>query len=168
MKINAVDPNGRIKEYDAIGFANKFYTLWHVIEREYSKTYVFRKNISFSKEKAFKLYPDAVYDEKLRGKSRSFTISVGSGESIGERGWSAVPQTIVEKGSKIHIKQFLVTNVGHKVSRYGKPYTYFMGEDLNSSYGFDFYVNIFNNDKSLNSILIGFCVRLYPKIAFRE
>lgn len=136
------------KEYDVISFANKFYTLWHVVKEKYATTYIFRKNISFSKEKAMRLYPDAVYDESLRGKSRSFTVSVGSRGSMEWKSWAPVPQTMMEQGSPIEIEQFLVTKSGYKVNRYGKPYLYFCGEDINSTYGFDFIVNVYNNDKS--------------------
>lgn len=65
----------------AIGFANKFYTLWHITEetkplgngRSYMIThYNFIKNISFDKETALSKYPEAIFDENLRGKTISW------------------------------------------------------------------------------------------------
>lgn len=64
-----------------IGFTNKYYTLWEVTEdthdlgngRTYVIThFVYIKNISFDKDKAFKAYPGVVFDESLRGKTTSF------------------------------------------------------------------------------------------------
>ena len=65
----------------AIGFANKFYTLWHITEetkplgngRSYVITnYTFIKNISFDKGVALSKYPEAIFDENLRGKTISW------------------------------------------------------------------------------------------------
>ncbi len=65
----------------AIGFANKFYTLWQISKETRplgnGHSYVivhynYIKNISFDKEKAMALYPDAIYDENLRGKTSSW------------------------------------------------------------------------------------------------
>lgn len=65
----------------AIGFANKFYTLWNITD-EYKdlgngRTYVvthynYIKNISFDKETALAKYPGATLDENLRGKTASW------------------------------------------------------------------------------------------------
>lgn len=63
-----------------IGFANKYYTLWDVIEHiennGYSKyvwyTYSFIKNISMDKEKTFNSYPNINFDETLKGKTITF------------------------------------------------------------------------------------------------
>lgn len=65
----------------AIGFANKFYTLWQISEetkplgngRSYVIThYTYVKNISFDKETAFTKYPGATFNENLRGMNRSW------------------------------------------------------------------------------------------------
>lgn len=65
-----------------IGFANKYYTLWDCYtETNYTENGVkvtknhniYLKNISFNREKAEKLYPEAKFDETLKGVSRSFT-----------------------------------------------------------------------------------------------
>ena len=65
----------------AIGFANKFYTLWQISEEtrdlgnghSYIVTYYnYVKNISFDKETAMAKYPNAVFDENLRGKTQSW------------------------------------------------------------------------------------------------
>lgn len=65
----------------AIGFANKFYTLWQITEdtkplgngRSYVITnYTFIKNISFDKGVALSKYPEAIFDENLRGKTISW------------------------------------------------------------------------------------------------
>ena len=65
----------------AIGFANKFYTLWQISEetkplgngRSYVIThYTYVKNISFDKETALAKYPGATLDENLRGMTRSW------------------------------------------------------------------------------------------------
>lgn len=61
-----------------IGFTNKFYTLWDVYEdskplgngRTIKVTkHIYIKNISFDRDKAFAAYPDAEFDENLRGHS---------------------------------------------------------------------------------------------------
>lgn len=66
----------------AIGFSNKYYTLWHIEEEtrplsngcNYMVThYTYIKNISFDKETALAKYPDAVIDENLRGKTKSWS-----------------------------------------------------------------------------------------------
>jgi len=65
----------------AIGFANKFYTLWEVTKdtvyynngrhEEITKcNYI--KNISFDKETAMKAYPGVEFDESLKGHTRSW------------------------------------------------------------------------------------------------
>ena len=68
----------------AIGFANKFYTLWNITEetkplgngRSYMIThYTFIKNISFDKETALAKYPEAILDENLRGKTTSWNTT---------------------------------------------------------------------------------------------
>jgi len=65
----------------AIGFANKFYTLWQITEEtkplgngcNYVVThYTYIKNISFDKETALAKYPGATLDENLRGKTISW------------------------------------------------------------------------------------------------
>ena len=65
----------------AIGFANKFYTLWNISEENrplgnghnYIVThYTYVKNISFDKETAMAKYPDAVFDENLKGMTKSW------------------------------------------------------------------------------------------------
>lgn len=72
----------------AIGFANKFYTLWTITDeckplgngRTYKVThYNYIKNISMDKETALAKYPNAILDENLKGMSRS---------------WSSKPQII--------------------------------------------------------------------------
>ena len=68
----------------AIGFANKFYTLWNITEetkplgngRSYMVThYTFIKNISFDKETALAKYPEAILNENLRGKTTSWNTT---------------------------------------------------------------------------------------------
>ena len=65
----------------AIGFANKYYTLWNITEESkplgnghnYIVThYNYIKNISFDKETALAKYPEAILDENLRGKTISW------------------------------------------------------------------------------------------------
>ena len=70
-----LNENDDEKSYTAIGFASKFYTLWHIIERVertpygvYERTlYQFVKSISTDLEKAKAKYPDAVFIPDLRG-----------------------------------------------------------------------------------------------------
>lgn len=68
-----------------IGFAGKFYTLWQhsvnyrtneqgVVFRKDNYTYV--KNISFDKDKALEKYPDAIFNESLRGCTSSWSREV--------------------------------------------------------------------------------------------
>ena len=66
----------------AIGFSNKYYTLWRIEEETrplgngctYVVThYNYIKNISFDKDKAFAQYPEAVFDENLRGIRKSWS-----------------------------------------------------------------------------------------------
>ena len=66
----------------AIGFSNKYYTLWHIEEEtrplgngcNYVIThYTYIKNISFDKETALAKYPNATLDESLRGKTASWS-----------------------------------------------------------------------------------------------
>jgi len=65
----------------AIGFANKFYTLWEISTsrqslgngRYYQFTrYTYIKNISMDREVAFSKYPGIEFNESLRGKSKSW------------------------------------------------------------------------------------------------
>lgn len=65
----------------AIGFTNKYYTLWEVYEdvkdlgyghKEVVTHHTYIKNISFDKETALKQYPDAILDENLRGRTQSW------------------------------------------------------------------------------------------------
>ena len=65
----------------AIGFANKYYTLWQISEEtkplgngcNYVIThYTYIKNISFDKKTALAKYPGATLNENLRGMTRSW------------------------------------------------------------------------------------------------
>ena len=65
----------------AIGFANKFYTLWQITEETihlgngHSRIvthYTYIKNISFNKETAIAKYPNAKLNENLHGKTQSW------------------------------------------------------------------------------------------------
>lgn len=69
------------KTYNAIGFANTYYTLWFVEEYRTQidsarfmdvVKYRYIKNISKDKDKAFAKHPDAEFIEDLRGKRQSF------------------------------------------------------------------------------------------------
>lgn len=68
----------------AIGFANKFYTLWSITDEtkplgnghNYITThYTFIKNISFDKETALAKYPNATLNENLHGKTISWNTT---------------------------------------------------------------------------------------------
>ena len=48
-----------------IGFAEQFYTLWWVTEKEFATAYTFMKNISKSRERVEELYPGIELDENL-------------------------------------------------------------------------------------------------------
>ena len=122
-----------LKEYDVISFAYKFYTLWHVIERKYDISYIFRKNISFSEEKAKALYPDLEFKDGLRGKSHSFTVSKMSGVEGDDDTMEHLSHPSVEKGQPVSFDRFLVKSVSMKMSKYGKPYTSISGEDLDAT-----------------------------------
>lgn len=142
------DPNSEVlSSHEEIGFANKFYTLWMVYERKYSKTYVYVKNISFSKEKAQTLYPNATFNEELRGKTQTFTVSVSAGMSDYNRPF-AIPHTEVEKGQPIELQQFLVQDTGIKYTKYNKPYFSVEGLDYTSPFGSRFIMNIWSSDQS--------------------
>lgn len=76
--------------YQAIGFANKFYTLWTITDeckslgngRIYKVThYSYIKNISMDKGTAIAKYPNAILDDNLKGMTRS---------------WNSKPQIIWE------------------------------------------------------------------------
>ncbi len=65
----------------AIGFTNKYYTLWEISEEtkplgnghNYVIThYTYIKNISFDRDTVIKKYPGLVIDETLRGHTRSW------------------------------------------------------------------------------------------------
>ena len=64
-----------------IGFSNKYYTLWDVTSEtkdlgngsHYEITHhYYIQNLSFNKDKAFAKYPDAKFDESLRGQTKYF------------------------------------------------------------------------------------------------
>ena len=66
---------------EAIGFANKYYTLWQIDtytrtirvgQNEEVTRYAYIKNISFDRETAFAKYPNAKFIEDLRGKTQSW------------------------------------------------------------------------------------------------
>lgn len=71
----------RIEEY-RISFANKYYTLWwyefeHIVDVILRQEYdicrmVYIKNISMNRDVAFSKHPNLVFDESLKGKTRSF------------------------------------------------------------------------------------------------
>ena len=129
------------KEYEAIGFANKFYTLWTVYETKYKKTYIYRKNISFSKEKAQKLYPDAVFVDDLRGKTHSFTVSIGGGEGSEYMEKFSIPINKVENGAPVSIDKLIVLGIRQGKTRYGSMYQSIYGDDAD---GMDRYIiNVF-------------------------
>lgn len=132
------------REYEALGFANKFYTLWLCIERKYSKTYIYRKNVSFSEEKARALYPNCEINKELHGKTRSFTVHIGAlgGSDTEHFFYGFRPHKSVDTGTPVSINRFIVTSVSQVRTRYNKPYTAVIGEDID---GLDRYaINIFN------------------------
>lgn len=75
-----------IMSYQAIGFANKYFTLWSIDTRPVYTTdsngkhwltghntyYTYHKNISFDLEKAKSLYPTLEVQEDLKGKTNSW------------------------------------------------------------------------------------------------
>ena len=156
-----------LKEYDVISFAYKFYTLWHVIERKYDISYIFRKNISFSEEKVKALYPDLEFKEGLRGKSRSFTVSKMSGvEGDGDTSIEHLSHPSVEKGQPVSFDRFLVKSVSMKMSKYGKPYTSISGEDLDGAIYYNLIINIFDNVSSVSIPKEGDILRVKGEIGF--
>jgi uncharacterized protein (DUF3820 family) len=80
----------------AIGFANKFYTLWSIDTQpvyttdvygkhwltSYNTHYTYHKNISFELEKAKALYPLLEVCEDLKGKSESWVSSNTNNEDL--------------------------------------------------------------------------------------
>lgn len=156
-----------LKEYNVISFAYKFYTLWHVIERKYDISYIFRKNISFSEEKVKALYPDLEFKEGLRGKSQSFTISKMSGVvDGGDTDMGHISHPSVEKGQLVSFDRFLVKSVSMKMSKYGKPYTSISGEDLDGAIYYNLIINIFDNVSSVSIPKEGDILRVKGEIGF--
>ena len=155
-----------LKEYDVISFAYKFYTLWHVIERKYDISYIFRKNISFSEEKAKALYPDLEFKEGLRGKSHSFTVSKMDKEAGGDAETLHLTHASVNKGQPVSFDRFLVKSVSMKLSKYGKPYTSISGEDLDGSMYYNLIINIFSNVDSVAIPKEGDILKVEGKIGF--
>ena len=156
-----------LKEYDVISFAYKFYTLWHVIERKYDISYVFRKNISFSEEKTKALYPDLEFKEGLRGKRQSFTISKMSGvEGSSDTDMGYLNHPSVKEGQPVSFDRFLVKSVSMKMSKYGKPYTSISGEDLDGAIYYNLIINIFDNISSVSIPKEGDILRVNGEIGF--
>ena len=154
---NNNDPIAR--EYYSLGFANKFYTLWVITERKYSKSYFYCKNVSMSEEKARALYPECEIDPELKGKSRSFTVSIG-GEDCPWFG--ALIHKSVEPGAPVSISRFIVTGVAQHRTNRNKPYMCFTGEDIE---GLDiFAVSVF--DFTTNMPAKGDVIKLDGTIAF--
>jgi len=75
-----------LRNFYIVGFANKFYTLWHIQDEDvYSKGvlgnsffagvrthYQYIKNISFEIDTVKSLYPELKIDDELRGQDHSF------------------------------------------------------------------------------------------------
>ena len=164
---NIEGKNQVLKEYDVISFAYKFYTLWHVIERKYDISYIFRKNISFSEEKAKALYPDLEFKEGLRGKSRSFTVSKMSGvEGDGDTDIGHLSHPSVEKGQPVSFDRFLVNSVSMKMTKYGKPYTAICGEDLDGTIFYNLIISVFDNISSISLPKEGDILKVEGEVGF--
>ena len=155
-----------LKEYDVISFAYKFYTLWHVIERKYDISYIFRKNISFSEEKAKALYPDLEFKDGLRGKSHSFTVSKMKGASDGDSEMNYPAHANVSKGQPVSFDRFLVNSVSMKMTKYGKPYTAICGEDLDGAVFYNLIISVFDNISSISLPKEGDILKVEGEVGF--
>jgi hypothetical protein len=133
------------EEHYEIGFAYKFYTLWKVITTRYTTTYIYIKNISFSKDKAKMLYPDAIFNENLKGQTHTFTVSVGSGNNGGFERNLKPHKGAPPKGTPVELEEFLVQHAGIFYNKWNKPYYRLTGIDLKNPYECDFCINMFDD-----------------------
>lgn len=130
FKVKTDDDQDVTVHYE-IGFVNKFYTLWKVLVGKFKTSYIFVKNISFSKEKAFSLYPDAIFNKELCGKKQSFyKYQDNLNAEYREKFFNTY--TEVEIGAPIKLNNFLVTDVEAKVTKYDKPYYAITGIDYST------------------------------------
>lgn len=104
----------------AIGFANKFYTLWQIIEEtkplgnghNYVVTHFnYIKNISFDKETALAKYPNATLDENLRGKTISWKTEKEIWENVDTFRFGKYKYQNIEKTNDINYTAWYWENV---------------------------------------------------------
>ena len=62
------------KTYNMIGFANKYYTLWQVTEDKNHLEYQYIKNLSFDFDVAKQKAGTELFNDKLRGRTKSFIV----------------------------------------------------------------------------------------------
>ena len=159
MMQNVNDDAG--KSYEAIGFANKFYTLWSVYETKYKKIYTYIKNISFSKERAHQLYPNAEFVDELRGKTHSFIVSVG--DSLGsEFERFANPTQVAVAGGPTGEIRMIVIGISNGKTKYGNMYKRIVGDDLEGTERF--VINVFEKRDDMPKV--GDIIKVNGEVGF--
>jgi hypothetical protein len=144
-----------------IGFAEQFYTLWWVTEREHATAYTFMKNISKSRERVEELYPGIELDEKLRGKRGSFYTSNGP-QHLFERVENF--PTYEAHAGEITIEHLNVRDLFFMYSKAGK--LYLSAECINLDRpDFTYIINDFNGSV-LSNVAVGDIVKVTGNVGF--
>jgi hypothetical protein len=144
-----------------IGFAEQFYTLWWVTEKEFATAYTFMKNISKSRERVEELYPGIELDEKLRGKRGSFYTSNGY-QGLFERMENA--PTFQPHEGEITIEHLNVIDMFFMYSKWGK--LYLSAECINLDRpDFTYIINDFDGSV-LSNVAVGDIVKVTGNVGF--
>lgn len=144
-----------------IGFAEQFYTLWWVTEREHATAYTFMKNISKSRERVEELYPGIELDEKLRGKRGSFYTSNGP-QHLFERVENF--PTYEAHAGEITIEHLNVIDMFFMYSKWGK--LYLSAECINLDRpDFTYIINDFDGSV-LSNVAVGDIVKVTGNVGF--
>lgn len=140
----------------AIGFTNKFYTLWEITEEthplgnghNYIVThYTYIKNISFDKETALAKYPNAIFDDNLHGKTRTWESTKEVWDNVdvyrfGKYKYEKIDNrdlnylawywdNIFVEDHKKFVEDILIAN-GYEIRTH--TYTNYRGEEVSSKY----------------------------------
>lgn len=150
-------------QYFKVGFAEKYYTLWSVTEHENVTSYSFVKNISMSRENVERQYPGVDFDENLRGKHGSFSVSRNEPKSSGVERYS-VPQFVPTEG-QVSVEHLRISYLSMRTAKNGRMYV--QAEGINLDRPADFYYIISDFDGNvLSDVKVGDIINVKGTVSF--
>lgn len=150
-------------QYFKVGFAEKYYTLWSVTEHENVTTYSFVKNISMSRENVERQYPGVDFDENLRGKYGSFSVSRNEPKSCGIERYS-IPQFVPVEG-QVSVEHLRISYLSLRTAKNGRLYLQAEGINLDRPADFNYIISDFDGN-TLTDVRVGDVISVNGSVNF--